>query len=598
MTTALSTQDTLPRWDLTDFYQSEKDPQIQEDLKQAHQMIESFSQTYKGKIISSNTQWTGRDLHQAIQDYEKIDELLGKLMSYGYLLYATHVNTPSVLQFFQMIQEQVTNSSAHLIFFTLDLNALEEKQLSKAYEEEKNLLIYKPWIESVRLFRQHQLTPDLEKLLHEKSVTGRNAWIRLFDETLASIQFSLDNQEMSIAQVLDSLGHKDGQVRQKAAQALSKGLERYQSIFTLATNTLAKDKEIEDRWRLFPHPVSARNLSNQVEDHVVEALAKTVKDNYKNISHRYYALKAKWLGVNQLEYWDRNAPLPEADDALIPWAKAKEIVLNAYQAFHPEMARIGRQFFDRPWIDAPSQTGKESGAFSHPTIPSVHPYILLNYNGKIRDVMTLAHELGHGIHQVLAAEQGHLLSNTPLTIAETASVFGEMLTFKALLAQTQNPSQRRTLMASKVDDMINTVIRQIAFFEFEKEVHTQRRKAELTAEDIGNIWIQTQKDALGDAVHLDPIVRPYWGYISHFIHSPFYVYAYAFGDCLVNSLYATYEAGHPDFPSLYLELLKAGGSKTYVELLKPFHLDAQNPTFWQQGLNVVSQLIDELEEMS
>jgi oligoendopeptidase F len=589
--------ESLPRWDLTDFYSSLKDPQIQADLDRAETMTKVFASTY-GEQFNASSPLTGAKLHQAIQEYEKIDELLGKLVSYGYLLFATNVNNPPVLQFFQMIQERSTTISSHLIFFTLGLNKLEDTALEKAYKESPDLARYKPWVDNVRLFRPHQLSADLEKLLHEKTVTGRNAWIRLFDETLAGIKFNIGGQELALAQVLDRMAHKEAATRQEAAQALSKGLAQNASLLTLITNTLAKDKEIEDNWRLFSHPVAARNLSNQVEDEVVDALATAVKGSYGRLSHRYYALKAKWLGLKKLEYWDRNAPLPDADDTLIPWGDAKEIVLGAYYNFHPEMARIGRRFFDNAWIDAPSQTGKESGAFAHPTVPSMHPYILLNYNGKIRDVMTLAHELGHGIHQVLAADQGLLLSGTPLTIAETASVFGEMLTFKALLAKTASPAQRRSLLASKVDDMLNTVVRQIAFFDFERAIHERRRKGELTTEDIGNIWVETQKEALGEAVNIDPVVQPFWGYVSHFIHAPFYVYAYAFGDCLVNSLYSVYEAQHSDFATLYLDLLKAGGSKRYPELLMPFGLDAKNPAFWQQGLNVVAGFIDELERIS
>lgn len=595
-------EEALPRWDLTDFYASLKDPQIQEDLDRANSMAKNFAAHYEKKFTPSGSltgAWTGSEIHRAIQEYEKIDELLGKLISYGYLSFATNVNNPPVLQFFQMIQEQSTTISSQLIFFTLDLNQIEDKALEKAYQESPELATYRPWIENVRLFRRHQLSADLEKLLHEKSVTGRNAWVRLFEETLAGIKFSVDNQEMALAEVLNRLGHKDAKIRHEAAQALSEGLTRHISILALVTNTLAKDKEIEDTWRLYSHPVASRNLLNQVEDEVVNALVKAVKESYGHLSHRYYAMKAKWLGMKKLNYWDRNAPLPEAEDTLISWNEAKGIVLNAYHAFNPEMAKIGRQFFDLPWIDAPSQAGKESGAFSHPAVPSVHPYILLNYHGKLRDVMTLAHELGHGIHQVLAAEQGFLLSSTPLTIAETASVFGEMLTFKALLTQITSPAQRRSLLISKVDDMINTVVRQVAFFEFERAIHARRREGELTTEDIGDIWMATQGEALGEAVNLDPIVRPYWGYVSHFIHTPFYVYAYAFGDCLVNSLYSVYESGkYPNFATLYTDLLKAGGTKRYCELLTPFGLDAKNPAFWQQGLNVVSGFIDELERIS
>jgi oligoendopeptidase F len=584
----------LPRWDLTDFYASLKDPKIQADLSHVQSLVTVFVKDYAQKFTQPG--WSGEELRKAIQEYEEIDEILSKLMSYGYLTFATNVNNPPVLQFFQMIQERVTTISADLIFFTLELNKIKDDDLKRAYQEDFELLRYQPWIDTIRLFQAHQLSSDIEKLLHEKSITGRNAWVRLYDETLAGARFPYHDQEIALGELLNLIGHKEASIRRDAAQGLAKGLQSHISILTHVANTLAKDKEIEDTWRLFPHPVASRNLSNQVEDQVVEALVKAVKENYGHLSHRYYALKAKWLGLEKLEYWDRNAPLPEAEDALIPWNKAQEIVGQAYHAFSPEMATIGRRFFDNPWIDAPSQSGKESGAFAHPTVPSVHPYLLLNYHGKLRDVMTLAHELGHGIHQVLAADQGCLLASTPLTIAETASVFGEMLTFKALLAQA-SPHQRRSLLASKVDDMMNTVIRQIAFFEFEKEVHNRRRTGELTTDDMGDIWMATQKEALGESVNMDPIVRNYWGYVSHFIHAPFYVYAYAFGDCLVNSLYSVYESGYPDFERLYIDLLKAGGSKRYPELLAPFGLDARNPQFWQKGLNVMAGFIDELERM-
>jgi oligoendopeptidase F len=588
--------DSLPRWDLSDFYPSHQDPQIQKDFDKAKALVDDFAKSYQGKFTNTGN-WNGDDLFKAIQEYEKIDELLGKVLSYAYLLFATNVNNPPVLQFFQMVQEQSTTISTPLIFFTLEINEIDDSILEKAYQNSSSLQQYKPWIESVRLFRHHQLSADLEKLLHEKSVTGRSAWVRLFDETLAGIKFNMDGKEMALAEVLNLFTHKDGTFRKQAAMTLSGGLSQHKNILTLVTNTLAKDKEIEDSWRSFPHPVAARNLSNQVEDEVVEALVKAVKGSYGRLSHRYYGLKAKWFGTERLEYWDRNAPLPQADDSKITWNEAKEIVLQAYHAFHPEMAKIGEQFFDRPWIDVPSQPGKESGAFSHSTVPSVHPYILLNFHGKLRDVMTLAHELGHGIHQVLASKQGQLLSSTPLTIAETASVFGEMLTFKALLNKASTPLQRRILLSSKVDDMINTVVRQIAFFEFERTVHAKRRNGELTSEELGDIWIETQKEALGDSINIDTKIRPFWGYISHFIHAPFYVYAYAFGDCLVNSLYSVYESGYPNFQTLYMDMLKAGGTKKYPELLAPFGLDAKNPAFWQQGLNVVSGFIDELESL-
>lgn len=589
----------LPEWDLSDFYTSVDAPEIGADIAKSKQLSLNFATSYKG-VFSPQSPWAqspsaGDELHAALVAYEEIENLLGKLMSYGYLCFATQVNNPQILQFFQMIQEKMTEISAHLIFFTLELNLIDDDLLATAYAQSTNLQRYRPWIDGVRLFKTHQLSPDLEKLLHEKSVTGRSAWIRLYDETLSGILFDFEGTKVGVSEILNHLSSKDALTRKQAAQSLSDGLKSNLSLFTLITNTLAKDKDIEDTWRHFPHPIAARNLANRVEDEVVEALATTVRRFYPALSHRYYALKAKWFGVEKIEYWDRNAPFPDAPDQEISWDDAKEIVAKAYQDFSPILANIGQEFFDNAWIDVPAKAGKQSGAFAHPTVPSVHPYILLNYQGKVRDVMTLAHELGHGVHQMLARDQGPLLSSTPLTIAETASVFGEMLTFRALLSAEKDTQKRRFIIAAKIEDMLNTVVRQIAFYDFEQQIHERRKQGELTAEDINEIWMTTQREALGDAVYIDPLVQPYWAYISHFIHAPFYVYAYAFGDCLVNSLYAVYQSGHPNFEEKYIDLLKAGGSKCYPELLAPFGLNAKDPAFWEKGLLVIKGLIDELD---
>jgi oligoendopeptidase F len=589
-------QQTLPQWDLTDFYTSLTDPKIEKDFDQATTQTQHFKKAFSNHFVPQKP-FKGCDFFEAIERLESIEELLGKLMSFAYLNYATNMNTPEVLKFFQSVQERITTISADLLFFTLDINQLSDAEIEHSYQDHPALLRYKPWLDSLRLFKAHQLTPDLEKLLHEKSVTGRNAWVRLYDETCAQLRFSYRGHLLPLSDILDKFSDQDPGVRKEAAYALHQGLENALPILTLITNTLAKDKEIEDRWRQYSHPVASRNLANQVEDDVVNALTQAVQQAYPQLSHRYYRLKAKWLDQETIEYWDRNAPLPEAEHSLISWEEAKSIVSEAYHQFSPTLAEVGQKFFTAAWIDVPPNSGKHSGAFSHPTVPSVHPYILLNYHGKLRDVMTLAHELGHGVHQVLAAEHGYFLSNTPLTLAETASVFGEMLTFQALLKRTSSPQQRKSLIAAKVEDMLNTVVRQTAFFTFEQHVHTKRKQGELSAQELGEIWLQTQKEALGPSVHLDPATANYWSYISHFIHAPFYVYAYAFGDCLVNSLYSVYQSGHPDFARKYLDLLKAGGTKRYPELLAPFHLDARDPQFWGRGLQVIVNLIDELETL-
>jgi len=393
------------------------------------------------------------------------------------------------------------------------------------------------------------------------------------------------------------LSDRDGAVRKEAALSIGEVFGCNVRLFGLITNTLAKDKEVEDRWRGFPRPISSRNLSNFVEDEVVDALIAAVRASYPDLSHRYYRLKARWFGVEELPFWDRNAPLPEEEERTISWPEAQDTVLSAYRAFSPEMAAAGGRFFAGRWIDAPVRPGKASGAFAHPTVPSAHPYLLLNYQGRVRDVMTLAHELGHGVHQLLANPQGYLMADTPLTLAETASVFGEMLTFRGLLAGETDPARRKTMLAGKVEDMLNTVVRQIAFVTFEQKVHDERREAELTPDRLAEIWLEVQRESLGPALRLDGVYCNYWSYIPHFVHTPFYVYAYAFGDCLVNSLYAVYEDAHQGFAKRYLALLRAGGTLRHRELLAPFGLDASDPSFWAKGLSVVSGFIDELEKL-
>ncbi len=583
---------TTPSWNLNDLYTDPKDPNIQKDRDLVQTHTREFCRTYEGKIqeISSS------ELEQAIQRYEQIQEILGKLMTYGFLRYATDNSNEENINFFQSLQEFAVDILTPLIFFTLEINDLSPEkfdQVLKAITKQS----YKSWLEKVRLFKAHQLDKKEEQILAEKYIVSQANWSRLFDETFARLRFSVDGQELCESDVLDRFTNPDPKVRETAAKAFAKGLGDNIHLFSLITNTLAKNKEVEDRLRGYANPISSRNLENQVEDTVVDVLASTVKEMYPQLSHRYYKLKAKWLGMERLNYWDRSAPLVIAEETPIAWEEAKDIVLTAYQKFSPSMAAIGRDFFDKQWIDAGLNPGKNSGAFSHPGVPSVHPYILLNYHGKIRDVMTLAHELGHGVHQILSADQGYLGANTPLTVAETASVFGEMLTFQSLLAKETNPLRKRNLLASKVEDMLSTTVRQIAFHEFEREVHNARKVGELSVHRLGEIWMNNQKTALGPIFDLSPEYANYWSYVPHFIHSPFYVYAYAFGDCLVNSLYTLYQEGYPEFEAKYINLLKAGGTLKYTDLLKPFDLNPQESTFWTKGLKVIEGFIDDLEKM-
>jgi oligoendopeptidase F len=583
--------DVLPEWDLNDLYRGPDSPELKSDLDLSVAAARSFQDDYRGKLA----QLSGDELGAATARYEKLEDTLGRAMSYASLRYAANMSDPERSRFFQNVQERINAISTELLFFTLEINRVDDATLEQRLASAA-LARYRPWLRDVRAFRPHQLSDDLEKLLHEKSVAGAVAWQRLFDETEAALRFRVDGKELTSAEAFHLLSDADPAARQSAAKAIGKVLGDNVRIFTQITNTLAKDKEIEDRWRGFKRPISSRNLSNYVEDEVVDALIATVRQSYPRLSHRYYRLKAKWFGVETLPYWDRNAPLPDAEDRSIAWPRAERIVLDAYADFSPDMAAVGQRFFERRWIDAPVRPGKAPGAFAHPTVPSVHPYLLLNYQGKTRDVMTLAHELGHGVHQVLASTQG-LMADTPLTLAETASVFGEMLTFQAMLKAETDPKRQKSMLAAKVEDMLNTVVRQIAFVEFERRVHDERRQGELSADRIGDIWLDIQGESLGPAIKFDSEYRYYWTYIPHFIHSPFYVYAYAFGDCLVNSLYAVYQNAAPGFAEKYLDLLRAGGSKRHKELLTPFGLDASDPNFWQGGLNMISGLIDRLEAL-
>ena len=583
----------LPLWRLGDLYPGMDSAELKGDLEEARAAAAAFAAAYKGRLADLD----GAALGEAIAAYERIDETLTRIMSYAQLAFSGDLNDPKIARFCQTTRERVTEISTVILFFTLEINRLDDDLVETAMKAPEAAR-YRPWVRDVRVFRPHQLGDDIERLLHEKTVSGSAAWIRLFDETLAGLRFPVDGKELTETQVLHLLLDKDRETRRKAADSLGQVLGGNTRVFALITNTLAKDKEIEDTWRGYETPVSARNLGNHVEDEVVEALAGAVRRVYPGLSHRYYALKAQWLGMAQLDYWDRNAPLPEDDDRVIPWAEARRTVLDAYAAFSPEMAEVGERFFDRGWIDAGPRPGKASGAFSHPTVPSAHPYILLNYQGKTRDVMTLAHELGHGVHQVLAAPQGHLMADTPLTLAETASVFGEMLTFQALLEGETDAKRRKVMLAGKVEDMLNTVVRQIAMFEFERRLHAERREGEITADRLSEIWLETQRESLGPAVRAEGDYRHFWAYIPHFIHAPFYVYAYAFGDCLVNSLYALFQSAPQGFAARYLDMLRAGGTLRHRELLAPFGLDASDPTFWDKGLSVIAALIDELEALA
>ena len=596
---ASETDRHLPEWDLSIFYAGPDDPQIAKDIEVLRADVGDFSTRYRGQIGPlARDDAGGEALAEALRALEGLEDRMGRLASYAGLLFATSSMVAAHAKFYGDIQAVLTELGSDLIFFSLELNALSDQEIEALSGASTGFRHYRPWIEDQRLHKTHDLSDELERFGQDKSLSGRSAWVRLFDEHMARLRFDLDGESRSLEEVLDKLSDPDRGLRERAVRSLVSRFKQEQLLFAHITNTLSKDLQTERKWRGYEDVATARHIANRVEAPVVDALARSVMAAHPKLSHRYYALKAKWLGLPHLEVWDRNAPLPKEDASLISWDRAREIVLGAYGDFTPELASIAAPFFERGWINAAPQEGKAGGAFSHPTVPSANPFILINYMGRARDVMTLAHELGHGVHQVLAAGQGALMADTPLTLAETASVFGEMLTFKRLLAETKDKAQRKAMLAQKVEDMLNTSVRQIAFYTFERRLHEAREKGELSATEIGEIWMSVQGDSLGPAVKFCEGYETFWCYIPHFIHSPFYVYAYAFGDCLVNSLYAVYEQSPDGFQDRYFEMLKAGGSKRHKELLAPFGLDASDPAFWAKGLGVIEAMIDELETLS
>jgi oligoendopeptidase F len=583
----------LPEWNLDDLYPGTDAPELSSDLQWLTGECASFAGDYEGKLAGLSAD----ALLRCIQRYESIQTKAGRIMSFAGLRYYQNTTDADRAKFMSDMQAQITDMSAPLVFFSLEMNRIDDAVLDALLAKNTDLARYQPVLDRMRAMKPYQLSDELEKFLHDQSVVGAAAWNRLFDENTAGLSFTVDGEALNLESTLNLLTDFDRSKREKGARAVAEVFGKHLPLYARITNTLTKEKEIEDRWRKLPTPQTGRHLANDVEPEVVEALRNAVVAAYPKLSHRYYALKAKWLGLETLEIWDRNAPLPQEDETLVDWATARKTVLEAYGAFDPEMAKLAEPFFDRGWIDAATKPGKAPGAFAHPTVTEVHPYVMLNYLGKPRDVMTLAHELGHGVHQVLAAGQGELLSSTPLTLAETASVFGEMLTFRKLLDEAPDKGARKRLLAGKVEDMINTVVRQIAFYDFECKLHAARAEGELTPDAINALWMSVQAESLGPVFNFMEGYESFWAYIPHFIHSPFYVYAYAFGDGLVNALYAVYEEGDAGFQTKYFDMLKAGGSKHHKELLAPFGLDASDPKFWDKGLGMISAMIDELEAM-
>ena len=590
--------DSCPIWDLSDLYSGITDVKLASDVASCRKSAARLQGRWQGKLATASAD----DLATLIDEYEHLLEQLGRVQSHAQLMFAANTVEPEIAKHHQSIREVGAEIHAKILFVELEIACFDEPHMNTLLLTPK-LAHFAPWLRRVRAMAPYQLAPNIEQMIAERAPTGSAAWVRLFDETTASMRFPFEGRDVTEAEILDALSHSNPAIRAEAGQSLSTTLKSHERLLSLIINTIAKDKQIEDGWRGFNRPVAPRNLANDVDDAVVDALVAAVNQRNADLTHRYYHLKAKWIGVTQLNWWDRNAPLPGDDNRQFSWDEARRIVLDAFAGFNPKMAEIAGPFFSNNWIDAAPRAGKSSGAFSHPVVPSAHPYILMNFAGKSRDVMTLAHEMGHGIHQSLAADRGYLMSDTPLTLAETASVFAEMLTFRQLLDSQDDARSRRYLLAGKVEDMLNTVVRQVAFHNFETQFHDCRRAGELTADEIADIWMETQRAALGPAIKIGDDYRPIWSYVPHFVHTPFYVYAYAFGDCLVNALWQKYQTclqqgNAADFIAQYTHLLMAGGTERYDVALKHFDLDASQAAFWSLGLDMISVMIDELESLS
>jgi oligoendopeptidase F len=499
--------------------------------------------------------------------------------------------------FYQNINEKLTEYSKPLIFLSLELNRQSPNKIAE-WIENKNVARYKPWIDRIRRYKKYELSEAVEEVLLEKSITSSSAWVRLYEETSSKLKYIVNGIEYNDAEITKLLVDKDAKIREAAGKEINRVSKENSEFFTFIYNMIIKDKAIEDDKRGLKNPSSSRNLAENVSDEMIDTLARTVRDNYKNIAHRFFRLKAKWLGVDKISYWDRNATLPFAKDINYTWKEAVSVVLNAYKSFSPELYKIAKDFFDNNWIDVPPRDGKRSGAFCVPVSAEFHPYLLLNFTGKHNDVLTLAHELGHGCHHQTRTKNGSLNEYSRMTTEEVASVFGEMITFQSMIQKMPDNEEKLALLAAKVNDMINTAIRQISFHFFESRTHAERRKGELSVERLSQIWQEELSASLGNWVVVDENSKYIWSRVGHFFFLPFYVYAYSFADCLVNSLYkASQEEKIKDFPAKYMEMLSKTAITDYAELLKPFGLNPNDADFWNKGLSLISDYIDELESL-
>ena len=586
----------LPEWSLTDLYAGRDDPGVARDLEAATAAVAELGKL-EGEFVKARgaPEQLGRLIAHSTALYERAANLMGGVGAYAGLQATVARDDPEAARFEADAGARLAAIGAEALWFTLELNQLDEAELQAAYAAHPDAQRWRPWLRRVRAMRPHELSPELERITVDRAPAVAS-WSRLFDETLARMQVQAGEDTLTLPEALNRLSDPQPEPRRIAAEGLAEALKRDEPVLALALNTLAFEKQVEDRWRKFLTPAASRHLANEVDPEAVAVLEAAVVDAYPRLSHRYYALKAKALGRDALDYWDRNAPLSEAPARRYDWEEAKGIVLESYSGLSPRFADTARHFLQQPWTDARPRPGKSSGAFSHPVTAERHPYVLLNYMGERRDVLTLAHELGHAVHQTLAAPLGSLLADTPLTLAETASIFGEGLVFERLLGEA-TVEERRALLAGKIEDGLNTVVRQISFHRFETRFHDRRLQGELSPDEIGRLWLEVVGESLGPAITLNPGYEHYWGYVSHFVHAPFYVYAYAFGDLLVSALMEKRREDPAGFAPLYEQLLSAGGSLTYIEALKPFGLDPREKSFWAQGCARLERLVDEFEAL-
>ncbi|NGP75995.1 M3 family oligoendopeptidase [Balneolaceae bacterium YR4-1] len=580
------------QWDLSDLYKSIDDPQLEKDRETVREKAQAFAKNYKGNIANLNA----GEFKKVLQEYEEILELIGKIGSYAHLIWSTNTSKPEYGKLIQQSKELSSEIHQKLVFFDVEWLDVDDEKAGQWIESD-DLSHYRHYLETSRRYKEHILSEKEEQILSAKSVTGSSAWNRYFDETLGAATFELEGEELTEQEVLSKLHEPDRELRKKAHASLTDTFKDLSRTLTFVFNTLLADKHTNDKLRNYDSWISSRNLSNEIDDDTVELLVNSVTSSY-SLVQRFYKLKRDLLGYDKLYDYDRYAPLLQNEEE-VQWDKAREIVLSSYSEFHPEMGEIAGKFFEKSWIDAAIKPGKRGGAYSASTVPSVHPYVFMNFDGKIRDVQTLAHELGHGVHQYLARKQGPLQAGTPLTTAETASVFGEMLVFQNLIKKLDDPKEKLALLMGKIDDTIATVFRQVSMNRFEHAMHTKRREeGELTTEEFSKLWRSTQEELYGDSVEITESYNLWWCYIPHFLHTPGYVYAYAFGELLVLALYEEYTRSENGFSEKYISMLEAGGSDWPENIVSKVGLDITDRDFWDKGLSAVEKMVQQAEELA